>query len=369
MLFKKADDAAYYELNPHYYKRFVSAKQFPEVEILPQTIPLEKPKNTERVFLIGDQSLCSAFPDANKEQILADFEHEGMNIDIIQLAVPLTNSFAVKRLVKCIGRYDADACVIVTGANEFYGLPRKSTWMQDINNYSGLGWYVTMKNHRFIQVLERFVYMKRDDQEHFPPLTPDEWVIEYDSEAYKESQQYFDRNLKKITKTAKFPLFIISLPSNIKYEPYRSIFADKELQDDELARECAVMTANADRFIIDRWIKDLESWEPESAILYYCKAIIAETEGNQKKALEYYNRAVELDGFRVRFNRDMYWSLVKYETEDNVVHVDLFKAANEASENGLHIDQYFSDGITLSAKGLELFKSKIRSALQDYFNQ
>lgn len=369
MLFNKADDAAYYELNPQYYKRFVAAKQFPEVEILPQTIPIKKPENSIRIFLIGDQSLCSAYPDANKQQIIADFEHDGINVDIVQLAVPLTNSFAVKRLVKCIGKYDADACVIVTGANEFYGLPRKSTWMQDINNYWGLGWYVTMKNHRFIQVLERFVYTKREDQVQFPPLTPDEWVIKYNSDAYNETQQYFDRNLKKITNTSKFPLFFISLPSNIKYEPYRSLFADKELQDDELARECAVMTARADRFIIDRWIKDLESWEPESAILYYCKAMIAETENKQSEAVEFYNRALELDGFRVRFNRDMYWRLVKYEANDNVEHIDLFKFANEASENGLHIDQYFSDGITLSAKGQELFKSKTRSALLNYFNQ
>lgn len=147
------------------------------------------------------------------------------------------------------------------------------------------------------------------------------------------------------------------------------MFADKELKDNDLARECAVLTANSDRFIIDRWINDLESWEPESAILYYCKAMIAEAEGQEKEALEYYNKALELDAFRVRFNRDMYWSIVKYSSQENIEHIDLFKISNEATADGLHVDKYFSDGIVLNKQGKDLFVSTARSALIEYFNQ
>jgi len=369
MLFNKTQDNTSYELNPLYYRRFVSAKQFPDVDILPQQIPLHKPENSYRIFVIGDQSLCSAFPEINKEQVLEDFSHEGMFYDIVQLAVPLTNSFAVRRLVTCVERYDADACVLVTGANEFYGLPRKSAWMQDINNYQGLRWYVTMKNHRFMQVLERFIYTKREKQEDFPPSDPDEWVIEYGSETYQESHEYFDRNLKGISKHSEHPIFLVSLPSNIKHRPYRSLFADKEMDDEALARECAILAANPDRFIIDRWIKDLGSWEPESAILYYCKAMIAETEGKEEEALELYNRAVELDGFRVRFNKDLYRSFVTYSTNDQTELIDLFKISNDASKEGLDIDQYFRNGLELNTSGKGLFISEIRSALIQHFNQ
>ena len=370
LLFNESANGKNYELNPIYYRRFVSAEQYPNIDLLPQSIPIEKPDNSYRIFLIGDQTLCSTFPEINKKAILQDFsDRTGKQYDIVQLAVPLTNSFAVKRLVQCVNRYKADACVIVTGGNEIYGIPRKSAWMQDIDNFRGLGLYVTMKNHRFVQTLERFIYVKKTPQTVFPPENLDEWVVEYNSESYLKAGNYFDRNLKKIAKRSKCPIFMVSVPSNIKYVPYRSLFADKELNDAELAKECAILVANADPFTIDRWIDDLESWEPQSAIFYYCKAMIEENEGRIEEALDYYNKALELDAFRVRFDRDMYLNIVKYETAAQINHIDLYKICNESSQNGRYINQYFTDGIALNKKGEELFKSQVKSALIDYFNQ
>lgn len=370
LLFNESENGDNYQLNQIYYRRFVVAEQFPDVQILPQEIPVEKPENSYRIFMIGDQTLCSAFPDINKEQIIEDFRDErGMNYDIVQLAAPLTNSFAVRRLFECIKKYEPDACILVTGGNEFYGLPRKSAWMQDIDDYWGLVGYVTMKNHRFIQILERFIYIKKDPQTVFPPMSMDDWIIGYDSDEYRESVSYFDRNMKKIAKRAACPVFLVSMPSNIKYKPYRSLFADKELNDEALAKECAILVANADPFTIDRWINDLNAWEPETAIYYYCKAMIAEGEGQMDKALEFYNKALELDAFRVRFNKDMYQSIATYANSETVKHIDLYDMSNESANKGLSINQFFNDGIELNKNGKTWFKSQITSALINYFNQ
>lgn len=369
LLFNDSEDGHTYQLNQLYYRRFVSAEQFPDVSILPQEIPVEKPENSYRIFLIGDQTLCSTFPDINEKQLLNDFkDSEGKTYDIVQMAVPLTNSFAIKRLVKCVDRYDPDACIVVTGANEFYGIPRKSAWMQDIDDYWGLSAYVTMKNHRFIQVLERFIYNKKEPQTDFPPVPIDDWIVGYGADEYNEDLSYFDRNIKKIATRSTCPIFMVSTPSNIKFKPYRSLFADKELNDAELAKECAILVSNADPFTIDRWINDLEAWEPETAIYFYCKAMIAEADGNNTDALDFYNKALELDAFRVRFTRDMYQSMTKYADSDGVEYVDLYSEFNSSANDGLSITQFFKDGITLNEKGKNTYISSIKSALINYFN-
>ncbi|MCF7833239.1 MAG: tetratricopeptide repeat protein [Candidatus Marinimicrobia bacterium] len=368
LIFNESKNGQYYELNPIYYRRFISPKQFPDVVILPQEIPFDKKNNTYRIFLIGDQTLCTAFPDINIKQIIPDFtDEDSVHYDIIQLVVPYTNSFAMKRLVSSIKRYDADACVIVTGGNEFYGIPQKSAWMQDIDNYWGLNIFITMKNHRFIQILDRFIYLKKEPQKVFPPRDPDEWIVAYESDTYMETKSYFERNLKKITKKAEFPVFYVSMPVNIKTQPYRSLFDDKELQDESFAKECAVLVDNADRFTIERWINDLEAWEPETAIYYYCKAMISEHAENTDKALEYYTKALTLDALRIRMDPQFHELIKQNALSENIEHIDLLERTNEMSNTGLKINRYFINGINLNIRGRELFVSEIKTALLDYF--
>ena len=370
MLFNKTDDELFYELNPKYYRRFVSAKQFPDVNILAQKIPVEKPDNSYRIFVIGDHTLCSSFPDANETPLIEDFRDEdGTLFDFVQLAVPYTNSFAVRRLVKNAGKYDADACVIFTGSNEYYGIPRKSDWMQDIDNYWGLGLYVTMKNHRFMQVLDRFVYLKKEAQTTFPPENIDEWTVPYDSEAFWEPIQYFERNMKGLSQKSKCPLILVTLPVNIVSMPYRSMFVDKELKDEKFARECAVLVDNSDPFTIERWINDLEAWEPGTSIFYYCKAMIAEGEGKSEEALSYYKKALEEDAFRVRMNQEIH-NIIKNTSEyPNIELIDLSSYMNSMADNGLTIDRYFTDGIHLNERGKKIVLDQIRSRIESYINQ
>ncbi len=369
LLFNKSEDGLYYQLNPIYYRRFISAKQFPDVNILPQKIPIDKPENSYRIFIIGDQTLCSSFSDANEKPLIEDYtDEDGTYYDFVQLAVPFTNSFAVKRLLKNSVKYEADACVVVTGGNEYYGIPRKSDWLQDIENYWGLNFYVSMKNHRFIQVLERFVYIKKENQNVFPPENIDDWIIPYDSQVFWEPVNYFQRNLFKISQKSECPIFLVSMPVNIVATPYRSLFVDKELKDEDFARECAVLVDNADRFTIERWINDLEAWEPGTSIYYYCRAVIAEKEGKYEEALNNYNMALETDAFRVRINQEIYNIMLEISREQNIELIDLLNHMNTISDNGLDIDKYFIDGIHLNQRGKEIVLNRIRASLESFFN-
>ncbi|MDD3716604.1 MAG: hypothetical protein PHT46_05815 [Candidatus Marinimicrobia bacterium] len=363
-LFQHTDDKSHYELNPLFYQRFISAEQFPDIRLPEQRFPAEKSPDSKRIFLLADQSLFALIPDALQKALLEDFYgSDSVRYEIIQVAVPHGNSFSVRHLIQEIRKYEPDAALLLTGNNEFYGIPRKSNWIKDADNYWGLRAYVAMKQFRFFQVLERFVYIKNDPAVAFPPPDPDAWAVPRESLSYREVQSLFTRNLENIADKAKFPVIFVSIPVNLKQVPYRSDFKDKELLDADFARECAILVNNADRFMLERWIQELQAWEPGTAIGYYCQAMILEREKDSDMALENYRKAAEMDLFRVRnaiaFNAD----IREIGSRENVFLIDTEKTFREYTEGGLHINRYFVNGITLNESGKLLFRKLLRDGL------
>lgn len=370
VLFNESKNDQSYQLNTLYYRRFLSERQFHNIKVLPQEIDKEKNDQTYRVFLIADQTLFSAYPEVTEKQLVEDIIlPDGKTLDIVQLAVPYTNSFVIKRLIKCANRYNADACVILTGQNEFYGLPQKSAWMQDMNNYIGISSYIRMKNHRFIQILDRFLIVKKENETQFPPSNPDEWLVAYESEKYFEIKSYFEKNIKSINKTSKCPLFYVVLPPNIKSPPYRSGFDDKELNDNKIIKECAVLLANSDPFNIERWIDDLKAWEPETGIYYYCKAMIEEHQNNKESAFNFYTKALEHDDFRVRMDDQFKHILEINSDQENIELIDLNKRLEDMSNSKLSVNRYYFDGLELNVNGKDMLVSEIKSTLISYFSK
>lgn len=368
-IFERSADKQKYELNANFYKRFMAAEQFDTLAFPHQEFSVHKAPETRRIFLIADHSLFSLYPGAAESPFLSSVTGADNSIryEIIQLAVPLTNSFAVRRMAMDIRRYSPDACIILSGANEFYGLPRKSSWIRDSDNYYGISAYVFLKNNRFFQLLERFVYLKNPRSEQFPPKNIDEWGVPRESGPYTESRALFRRNLESIVRNAEVPVFLVTLPVNIKAAPYRSDFSDKELSDNEIIRECAILVNNADRFTLERWIDELKAWEPESAAYFYCRAMIDEREGEYIQALEHYKHAVAEDMFRVRSEPDINEDIRNISSEDKVILIDAEAGFLRNSQNGLAVRRYFKDGRKLNAGGETLLKNIILDSLRSYF--
>ncbi len=369
LMFQKSEDGLKMELNPNHYKQYLCDKQFPEMDLLIQDFDKEKTEDTYRVFLISDHSLIQALPETQTEALLPDFIlKNGKKVDVIQIAVPFTNSFAVKRMVASARKNKADACIVFTGRNEFYGLPKKSAWMRDINNYWGLSAYVRMKNHRLIQVLDRFLYLKKPFQSSFPPDNLDFWAIETDSVEYKESLQYFAKNLSRMDKKINVPIFFVNLPVNIKEKPYRSYFDDKELNDIEFVREFNEILRVADNYSIEKWLEDLYAWEPETAIYYYCKALLEEKNNNLDLAIEYFNKAIKLDAFKVRMDED-FKDLLYLAAEKAPNRLVDLEAELTATSSILDNDRYFNNGLELNAYAKSVLIKMIKEELTVYFSK
>lgn len=369
VLFQKSEDAQRYEINSSHYKRYLSERQFEDMDLLYQDFPIEKETDTYRVFLISDHTIISAFPGSNKEELLSDFKTpDGKTVDIIQLALPFTNSFAIKEMLRSTKKYDPDACIVFTGQNEFYGLPKKSVWMRDIKNYWGLNTYVRMKNHRIIQVLDRFLFLSKDISKEFPPLDIDEWALETDFVDYKEISSNFKKNLISSTKNLDFPIFYVNLPVNIKQQPYRSYFDDKELLDKNFVQECSQLLEKEDTYTLGLWLEDLYAWEPKTAIYYYCKAMIEERNKETTQAVEDYWKAVKLDAFKVRMDQDFRNLLMEVAKESPNKIIDLEAYLLGDCEKYLDCEDYFKNGLELNEKSKKALGELIRDELTEYFS-
>lgn len=366
--FQRSPDKNRYVLNADFYQRFMAPEQFDTLAFPLQEFPVEKAVGTRRIFLVSDQSLFSLFPQAADKPVLTALQDAGrMQYEFIQLAAPLSNSFAVRRLILDVRRYSPDACVILSGANEFYGLPRKSTWIRDSDNYYGIAAYVFLKNNRFFQMLERFVYLKNPSATQFPPQNIDDWGISRGSRTYTESRSMFRRNLDRITGKNHFPVFVLTVPVNIKQMPYRSDFSDKELSDAEIVRECSILVSNTDRFTLERWIGELEAWEPGSAVSYYCRAMISEREEEYGKAIEHYRRALEEDIFRVRSEPEINADIREICQKNGAILIDAEAVFLKESDEGLNIHKFFRNGTALNDHGQSLFRALIEDSLKVYF--
>ena len=369
IMFRDSEDGFKKELNPKHYHRYVSERQFEKIEILSQDFPKVKDPNTYRVFLVSDHTLIAAVPEAQTEPLVQDFNLlNGKKVDLIQITVPFTDSFAVKRMLRSLKRYDADACLVFTGQNEFYGLPQKSIWMRDIRNYWGVSSYATMKNHRLVQILDKFLYLNKDIQKQFPPENPDAWLVEADSMVYREIYSYFNRNLKAMSNKSNFPIFYVKLPVNLKHQPYRSFFDDKELIDQDFTKECSTLLKEADKYTLNRWLEDLYAWEPETAIYYYCKAMIEEHNNELDLAHKDYLKAVRLDAFKVRMDTSFTNLINKAGMVEPHRIIDLEAFLKASSDNPSMFCDCFINGIELDAQSKLLLSELIRLELTTYFS-
>lgn len=368
VLFKESDNAKRFEINSSHYKRYLSEGQFEDMDVVYQDFSKEKDPDTYRVFLISDNTMIAAFPETQKEELLGDFNiPDGKKVDIIQVAVPFTNSFVVKQILASSKKYNPDAYIVFTGQNEFYGLPKKSAWMRDIRNYWGISAYVRMKNLRFIQLLDRFLFLNKDIQQEFPPANIDDWAIEADSIDYKEISSYFNKNLKSINKKLDAPIFYVILPVNITQQPYRSYFDDKELLDQDIAQECFQLLEDTDPYSLNLWLEDLYAWEPKTAIYYYCKARIEVRNKKPDLAVEDYWKAVKLDAFKVRMDHEFKNALIEAGKQGQNKIIDLESYLLGDSEGSLDCKECFTNGLELNKSSKQALLELIRHELSDYF--
>jgi Flp pilus assembly protein TadD len=122
-LFVPRPDGGGFVTNPHFGSLFADPATAPR--LLPAALPAAKEPDTRRIFILGEDAAQGA-PDPASGfgrvlELLLRHRHPGVRFEVVNCAVPGTNSHAVLRVARECARYEPDVFVVYMGHNEALG--------------------------------------------------------------------------------------------------------------------------------------------------------------------------------------------------------------------------------------------------------
>jgi tetratricopeptide (TPR) repeat protein len=315
-----ADLGDYTMANPKLATRYFSAQSTPPSPML-QPFATQKPANGFRVFVMG-ASTAAGFPwppTGAYSRLLQDVLHDAMpgdSVEVVNLAIPATNTYAILDQTDAVIAQHPDAILIYSGQNEYYGaLGVGST--ESVGSWPPLvRSYLWLEHFRTFMLLRRGIARARKAFSKAPPANAQQAAsfmevvagnqkIVLGGPAYEAGVRQFRGNLTRILdkfRRAHVPVFISSLVTNERdMRPFAS-------------------PANA---------------LPGGADAVYDSAQAADARGDSVRARELYVKARDLDVVRFRapseFN-DVIRSVAKNE---GAVYVPVAEAFHAASPEGI----------------------------------
>ena len=225
----------YLVANPSVGERWFAGVDHPPAPA-PEMFSAEKPKNAFRVFVLGE-SAAAGFPYPRNvafSRLLRDALRDvlpGDSVEVINLAIAATNSFAMLDMAREVEPQRPDAVLIYAGHNEYYGalgavsrvsvpggtgvvrlylrLLRLRSVLALRNAFAGL----RTRGHPAADNLEAASLMEvlaRDRQ------------VKLGSPEYQRGASQFEGNLDAIVRVFKrrgIPVFIASVASNLRDQP------------------------------------------------------------------------------------------------------------------------------------------------------
>jgi len=300
------------------HRYFNSQASPPEPLVRP--FAAHKPANGFRVFVMG-ASTAAGFPwpsIGTYSRLLQDVLHDAMpgdSVEVVNLAIPATNSYAMLDQTDAVIAQHPDAILIYSGQNEYYGAlgvgstETVGSWPPLVRSYLWLERFRTFMLLRdgIARVRRAFSKPPADAQQtaSFMEVVAGNQKIELGGAAYEAGVRQFRGNLTRILgkfRDAHVPVFIASIATNERdMRPFAS-------------------PANA---------------LPGGADATYDSAKAADARGDSARARELYVKARDLDVIRFRapseFN-DVIRSVAK---EQGAVYVPVVEAFRAASPEGI----------------------------------
>jgi lysophospholipase L1-like esterase len=217
--------------------RFVSRRWFagesdPPVPI-PEPFARDKPTNGFRVFVLGE-STTAGFPFPHNgafARVIRDALHDVLpsdSVEVINLGIPATNSYALVDMADEIIAQHPDAVLIYAGHNEYYGALGSASTTSAMGGRPALvRAYLRLQRLRLVAAMRALVV--RLTPRHAPaggnePVSFMETLardkeIPLDGDAYNRGLHQFRDNLALLLRrfqAARIPVFIGSLASNVR---------------------------------------------------------------------------------------------------------------------------------------------------------
>jgi len=339
----------------------VGRRYFSATEIIPETshdiFRAVKSPNAYRIFVMGE-STTAGYPymyngsmSKMLYQRLLDYFPD-REIEVVNLAMPATNSFSVRDLAIEALEQQPDALIIYCGHNEFYGaLGAGSTeslgrWRWVINQYLGLQRFKAMLFLRDqIEAAKRMMRPARESDGAVTTTLMEQMAanqhIAYQSDAYNRARDFFKTNLLDVisaTRDKGVRVILSNLASNVRDQaPFVSLYAehtDRAAYEGALKRGASHSGNGNDAAALSIY-GSLETIDGSPATLHFQKGRALEGTQNFDEARLAYERARDYDGLRFRASADFNKAIQEVVQISGVAFVDMEAAFAAASPNAL----------------------------------
>ncbi len=213
----------------------IAARWFPLEERPPgpsaELMRRVKPARGFRVFVLGE-SAAQGFPYPRTgafSRALAAMLRDalpGDTVEVINLGIAATNSFAMLDLVRDILHHEPDAIVYYGGHNEYYGAMGAGSSVR-VPGSDGLArLYLTLHRLRSVRLASHLLAQLRRrgaptrdpaEEANFMGVVARDRAIEYDGPVYAQGVRQYEANLSRIVRgfrRAGVPVYLASVASN-----------------------------------------------------------------------------------------------------------------------------------------------------------
>lgn len=214
-------------------RRWFASENDPPVPI-PEPFAVDKPANALRIFVLGE-STTAGFPyphNGTFSRVIRDALRDVLpsdSVEVINLGIPATNSFAMLDMANEIIAQHPDAVLIYAGHNEYYGaLGAASTEAAFSGSPSLVRAYLALQRLRLVYAMRTLVVKLRrhgksagnaDQAVSFMETLANDKGIPLGSAEYRRGVSQLTENLDRLLgrfADAHVPVFIGSVTSNVR---------------------------------------------------------------------------------------------------------------------------------------------------------
>jgi hypothetical protein len=287
----------------------------------------EKSKKSFRVFLIGESSL-SGWPYSTNQSIQKKIENitsgyqTDKKLELITISFAGFNSSILVDLIPQVINYEPDLIIIHSGHNEFYG----SKGYTQLIGKSEVSFIETAENVLIKTGLMKLISYDSlvDDLELILPLNSAKSMLELNQKPYNKIEAQYLSNISEIItccKKNKISVVISSLPDNYLIPP--------------------VGITN-------------ENGNTDADIIYNNARMALTRDGDQNLAAELFQKAKDLDAFRLRIPEEFSEKTLELTTKENVEFIDLKSLFISRSKSCIPGNNLFADYIHPNINGLNV---------------
>ena len=219
--------------------RSVGARWFSGIDNQPapahELFAREKPPRSLRIFVMGE-SAAAGFPyprNVEFSRLIADVLRDalpGDSVEVINLAIAATNSFALLDMADEVAAQHPDAVLIYAGHNEYYGALGAASRVSVPGGVTAVRLYMRLIRLRLVLALRNAMARVRSRKKSSGDLEAASLMeilardrqISLGSSRYEAGVHQFESNLEAICRLFErkgVPIFVGSLTSNLRDQP------------------------------------------------------------------------------------------------------------------------------------------------------